>query len=82
MRLFGNKGDGAFIAAPQVANNPGLIDSVDGKYIILYNQSITDFKFVDLSDAINEMAAKGWKCINICVVQAKTTIMYALMERQ
>jgi len=34
MGLFGNKGDGTFIAAPQVANNPGSIDSVDGKYII------------------------------------------------
>lgn len=82
MGLFGNKGDGAFIAAPQVANNPKMIDEIEGKYVILYNQSITDIKFVDMSTAINNMAEKGWKCLNISAVQSKATLMYALMERQ
>ena len=82
MGFFGNKEDETFLAAPKVAGNPESIDSITSKYIILYNQSIHDIKFIDLSKAINKMAEKGWRCVNISAIQASSTIMYALMERQ
>jgi lantibiotic modifying enzyme len=45
----------------------------DGKYTIIYNKSLED-----LIKDINNMAEKGWRCVNI---SPASTVMYALMEK-
>jgi hypothetical protein len=45
----------------------------DGKYTIIYNKSIEN-----LIKDINNMAERGWRCVNI---SPASTVMYALMEK-
>jgi len=86
MGLFGKKEESLgeideCVTANQIVNNPDLIDTIKRKYVIVYNVSATDVKFNDLSKAINRMAEKNWRCLNICTYSVKNA-MYALMERQ
>jgi hypothetical protein len=61
------------------------IDEIEGKYVIIYDQSMASSTHDNLNKAINLMADKGWRCVDICVVfNAKgggAQYMYALMER-
>jgi|CryBogDrversion2_1035201.scaffolds.fasta_scaffold38285_2 hypothetical protein len=45
----------------------------DGKYTIIQNKSLED-----LIKDMNNMAEKGWRCVN---TNLGSTIMYALMEK-
>lgn len=67
--------------APNIVSNPEIISEIDGKYQIIYDQSITDFKFDNLNEAICMMSEKGWRCVNITVFYDKFRVMYALMEK-
>jgi hypothetical protein len=83
--LFGKKDEtlgevDECITANQIVSNPELINSIKRKYVLVYNVSATDVKFNDLSKAINLMAEKDWRCLNICSYTVKNA-MYALMER-
>lgn len=45
----------------------------NGKYTIIYNKSLDN-----LIKDINDMAERGWRCVNI---SPASTVMYALMEK-
>jgi len=80
MALFGKKeglseNDECF-TANQIINDPELIDSIRRRYVLVYNVSATDVKFNDLSKAINRMAEKNWRCVNICTYPVKMLCMH------
>jgi len=76
------------IFAPDIIKNPQIIDKIENKYQIIYDQSIAHAKFDNLNHAINVMAQKGWKCVNITTMniaggfKGVATFLYALMEKQ
>ena len=58
------------------------IDKIEGKYVILWDQALVTFKHDHVNRAINFMAEKGWRCINIAVTEVRGSCYgYALMER-
>ena len=75
------------IFAPDIIKKPEVIDKIETKYQIIYDQALTNVKFDKLNQAINIMAQKGWKCVNITsmnmpgVFKGAATILYALMEK-
>jgi hypothetical protein len=70
------------ILAESIVKKPKEIDKIKGKYLILYDH-VTNAIFDNLNMAINLMAMKGWRCVNICVFRDDINLgrMYALMER-
>jgi hypothetical protein len=73
-----------------LVDNPEKIDEIQGKYLILHDIGFgPTMTFNNMNKAINLMAEKGWRCINISVVSGgsrglvpyPTYDMYALMER-
>ena len=79
--------DAKMIFAPDIIRNPEIIDKIENKYQIIYDQALTSPKFDKLNQAINIMVEKGWKCVNITamnlpgVFKGAATILYALMEK-
>ena len=75
------------ISVVDVVSNPSIIDNLDDKYVIIYDQALVGMKFDNLNRAINIVAKKGWKCINITSFNAAgkyistAVYMYALMEK-
>lgn len=75
------------ISAPVIVGNPEVIDKIENKYQIIFDQALTYPKFDNLNQAINIMAQKGWKCVNITSLnvaagfKGTATFLYALMEK-
>lgn len=85
-----NKGDNEKLDNSAVAKDfvsrPEKIDEIHGSYLIVFDSANMNPNFDNLNKVINLMARKGWRCINICVLETgvsgiKGDIMYALMER-
>ena len=75
------------IFAPDIVKNPQIVDKIESRYQIIYDQSLTKPRLDNINEAINIMAEKGWKCINIlpmnmpAVFKGAAIIIYALMEK-
>jgi hypothetical protein len=79
---------GNMIAANKIVNDPKIVDQIDRKYQIIWDQSLTDNTCNNLNRAINVMAEKGWQCVRIAAVNrlsptmsTSILVMYALMEK-
>ncbi len=75
------------VLAASILSNPLMIDAIQGKYTIVYDQALASLKFDNLNMAINIMAEKGWRCVGITSynmagqIFSQAIYMYALMER-
>ena len=74
------------ILATKILQNPDLIKDISEKYVILFDQSMgVSPKFNNLNKAINLMAEKGWRCVNVSALQSTAgmtaAMMYALTEK-
>jgi hypothetical protein len=75
------------ILASQIISNPAIIEEIQSRYLIIYDQTLVGVRFDNLNRAINVMAEKGWRCVSITSFNAagqmlsQAFYMYALMER-
>jgi len=74
------------LEAIQIVDNPQI--EVEGRYLIIGDTTILKQTFQNLNKAINIMAERGWKCINLTSVMLAGGFTgvriscYALMERE
>jgi hypothetical protein len=82
-----NNSNSGMIIAHNIVSNPLLLDSLNDRYVVIFDQTLAEMKFDNLNKAINIMAEKGWKCVNITSFNASGQLlstafyMYALMEK-
>jgi len=74
------------INVKNLKNNPELLGSIVDRYTILQDNSVVG-TCDNLLRAINVMAEKGWRCVNIAVYRdvalgIVTVNFYALMEKK
>jgi hypothetical protein len=49
---------------------PEAIDPIEDKYVIIQDQTVIHSKLNNMVEAINMMAEKNWRCVNITSTQA------------
>ena len=64
------------LKASDIIKDPEIIDKIEGRY-----QIIKDISPTNLNQAINIMARKGWKCVNITGGFSTIPNICALMEK-
>lgn len=75
------------IQASKILDDFSILVGLKDKYLVIYDQALTGLKFDNLNKAINVMAKKGWKCINITAynisgqIFSQAIYMFALMEK-
>jgi len=79
------KAEHKMILAVEVVKNPTLLDDYTGKYLILYDQSLTQLKFDYLNSAMNIAAERGWKPILMSATEniggPRANYLYVMLER-
>ena len=75
------------LLASDIISNPDQLDELSGRYVLVADQTVKmkNVKFNDVQRAMNMMAERGWRCVNISSVFAPVNsgvlCFYALMER-
>jgi hypothetical protein len=61
--LGGKKNWTGHLDAKDIVNNPAIVESISGKYILVKDKA----RYDQLTMAINIMAEAGWKCISFVI---------------
>ena len=75
------------VLASEIVSSPDRLDELEGMYVIVADQTdeMKNVKFNDAQRAMNAMAERGWRCIDIsstfAPVGSGILYFYALMER-
>ena len=87
------KAGSLMLDASEIIRNANILTNIHSKYVLVFDRSVASFTFDNLVIAINLMAEKGWRCVNVTVsptvrgagpalrIGLEGINMYALMEK-
>ena len=68
------------VEAKKIVKNPEIVDNYEGKYLLVWDSSLVGGEYKNFEKAINILADKGWKLIQI-EAMSKINALYAVLEK-